>query len=55
MKLVTMGRKKNTSLVSQLFQLIVVVAVIGGLVYLFKRIWNNEGVEKDSDDKEKTL
>lgn len=47
-----MGREKNTSLVSQLFQLIIVVAVIGGLVYLFKRIWNTGeyGQKKEEED-----
>lgn len=48
-----MGRKKDTSLISQLFQLIVVVAVIGGLAYLFRRIWSPAEAEPDhGQDKE---
>ncbi len=51
-----MKQKKNSSIISQLFQLIVVAAIIGGLVYLVKRFLdpggNDKGDTKKSEDME---
>lgn len=43
-----MRHNKNSSIISQLFQLIVVAAIIGGIVYLVKRLLNPGG--KDNGD-----
>lgn len=40
-----MSNDKNSSLISMLFQMVVVAALIGGLAYLAKRFW---GIDFDT-------
>lgn len=40
-----MGTDKNSSLISMLFQVVIVAALLGGLAYLAKRFW---GVDFDT-------